>query len=104
MLTMVYGYEVKGLNDQRVKAARKLAQLIIESALPGALLINYLPFCKYSIRVTQVRRSYIQVQYIPEWLPWFSYNPLARSGYDIGHGPIQFVRETIVCIWTHLAV
>ncbi len=51
MLTMVYGYEVKWLND-------------------------------------------------PEWLPWFSYKPLARSGYDIGHGPMQFVRETIVCIST----
>jgi len=40
------------------------------------------------------------VQYIPEWLPWLSYKPLARYGYDLGqevkHGPMSFVRESIV--------
>jgi hypothetical protein len=50
MLAMGYGYEVKGLNDQKFKAARKLAQLISETALPGALLVNDLPFCEYTLR------------------------------------------------------
>ena len=50
MLSMGYGYEVKGPNDQKIKAARKLAQLISETALPGALLVNDLPFCKYTLR------------------------------------------------------
>jgi hypothetical protein len=49
MLAMGYGYEVKGLNDQKIKAARRLAQLISETALPGALLVNDLPFCEYSL-------------------------------------------------------
>jgi len=84
MLAMGYGYEVKGLNDQKIKAARKLAQLISETALPGALLVNDLPF----------------LQYIPEWLSWFSYKPLARFGYNIGQevlrGPMEFVREAIL--------
>ena len=50
MLAMGYGYEVKGLNDRKIKAARKLAQLISETALPGALLVNDLPFCEYTLR------------------------------------------------------
>ena len=50
MLAMGYGYEVKGHNDQKIKASRKLAQLISETALPGALLVNDLPFCEYTLR------------------------------------------------------
>jgi len=42
------------------------------------------------------------VRYIPEWLSWLSYKPLARYGYDLGqevlHGPMEFVRGTIVSI------
>ena len=49
MLAMGYGYEVKGLNDPKVNASRKLAQVVIETALPGALLVNDLPFCEYSL-------------------------------------------------------
>ena len=40
------------------------------------------------------------MRYIPEWLPWISYKPLARIGRDIGRQvirePIQFVRESMV--------
>src|SRR6266852_4284728 len=51
----------------------------------------------------KVRRSFIPVRYIPEWLPWLSYKPLARYGYDIGqvvlHVPMEFARESIVSMW-----
>ena len=40
------------------------------------------------------------VRHIPEWLPWFSYKPLARIGHNLGqkvvHEPILFVKESIV--------
>jgi hypothetical protein len=53
--------------------------------------------------IGQVQRSFMLVQYIPEWLSWFSYKPLARFGYNIGQevlrGPMEFVREAIVSIW-----
>jgi hypothetical protein len=47
------------------------------------------------------------VRYIPEWLPWFSYQPLARYGYDLGQEllrrPMVFVKESMVrevlCLW-----
>ena len=40
------------------------------------------------------------VRHIPEWIPWFSYKPLARFGYNLGqevvHEPMRFVKESIV--------
>ena len=49
------------------------------------------------------RRSFTLVRHIPEWLPWLSYKPLARYGYNIGqeavHGPLEFVKEAMVSIW-----
>jgi len=51
MLAMGYGYEVKGLDDRKVQAAGKLVQVVSETALPGALLVNDLPFCEPSVLV-----------------------------------------------------
>ena len=48
VLTMAYGYEVQGPNDRKVDVAKKLLQLASEIVLPGALLINDLPFCESS--------------------------------------------------------
>jgi hypothetical protein len=104
MLAMGYGYKVKGLNDQKIKAARKLAHLISETVLPGALLVNDVPLCEYTLRsaIGQVQRSFMLVKHIPEWLSWFSYKPLARIGYNIGQEvlqrPMEFVREAIVSL------
>jgi len=40
------------------------------------------------------------VRHIPEWLPWFSYKPLAHTGHNLGnqvlYPPLQFVKEGIV--------
>jgi hypothetical protein len=46
---MGYGYEVKGPNDQKVNDAKNMARLASEAALPGALLVNNLPFCEFSL-------------------------------------------------------
>jgi hypothetical protein len=44
MLAMTYGYEVQGHGDRKVDAARRLAEIGAVTALPGALLVNDLPF------------------------------------------------------------
>jgi len=44
ILSMTYGYEVQGYNDRKVDAARRLSDLGSATALPGALLVNDLPF------------------------------------------------------------
>ncbi len=46
---MGYGYEVKGINDRNVKVAKDIIQLAGKTALPGALLVNDLPFCERSL-------------------------------------------------------
>lgn len=51
ILAIGYGYEVKGLNDRKVQAASKLVQVIGASTLPGALLVNNLPFCERPVSV-----------------------------------------------------
>ncbi|KAH9970770.1 cytochrome P450 [Russula compacta] len=80
---MTYGYEVRGRDDRKIETARQMAKLGVATALPGALLVSDLPF----------------LWHIPEWLPWFSYKPLARFGRDLGlevlNAPIQFVRDSM---------
>jgi hypothetical protein len=49
ILAMVYGYEVKGINDRNVTTPKKLVQLASKTALPGAILVNDLPFCESSL-------------------------------------------------------
>jgi hypothetical protein len=101
---MGYGYEVKEPNERKVEASRTYLRLASEISLPGSLLVNDIPFCKCSLPLGtgQVRRSFTLVRYVPEWLRWLSYKPLARYGYDLGqevlHGPMEFVRESIVHI------
>jgi hypothetical protein len=40
---MAYGYEVQGSHDHKVNAAKEMAQLVSETALPGLLLVNDIP-------------------------------------------------------------
>ena len=51
ILAMGYGYEVKELNDRKVQVAGKLVKVVSETALPGALLVNDIPFCELSMLV-----------------------------------------------------
>ena len=44
MLAMTYGYEVQGRNDRKVDAARKMVEIGSATVVPGALLVNDLPF------------------------------------------------------------
>jgi hypothetical protein len=46
ILELAYGYEVKEANDRKVDVARNLVQIAGETAFPGALLVNDLPFCE----------------------------------------------------------
>jgi len=49
VLALEYGYEVKDINDRVVKVGKKMIQLLGETALPGALLVNTLPICESSL-------------------------------------------------------
>ncbi|KAH9980679.1 cytochrome P450 [Russula compacta] len=84
VLAMTYGYEVLHRDDKMVEASKRMSEFGVPKILPGALLVNDIPFLRH----------------IPEWLPWFSYKPLARVGTELGkqvlYPPIQFVKESIL--------
>lgn len=81
ILSMTYGYDAEGPDDRKLYVVKKMAQIVATTTLPGALLVNSLPFLRH----------------VPEWLPWFSYKPLARWGHGIGleavREPMEFVNE-----------
>ena len=45
--------------------------------------------------------SFFSVRYIPSWVPYFSYEPLARIGNKLSerikNEPIDFVKNALVC-------
>ena len=104
ILAMTYGYEVRGLDDRKVSVARKMSEHGSATVVPGALLVNELPFRVFSLFGYTHYRSRLTtiplVRHIPEWLPWFSYKPLARFGHDLGNEvlnePIRFVTDSMV--------
>jgi len=84
LLAMTYGYEAKGLDDRMIQAANELSDLGSRTSLPGSLMVNEFPFLRH----------------IPEWVPWFSYKPLARFGRglveEVRDNPMKFVRENML--------
>ncbi|KAH9981018.1 cytochrome P450 [Lactifluus volemus] len=84
ILEMTYGYEAQGHNDRKIEISKQLCRIGFKVGSPGGLLVNDLAF----------------LCHIPEWLPWFSYKPLARVCYNIAqevkHEPIRFVKESML--------
>ena len=101
---MTYGYEARGLDDRMVAVGRKMSEHGTATMLPGALLVNDLPFRVFSLFGCSHCRNRLTtiplVRHIPEWLPWFSYKPLTRFGHDLGNEvlnePIRFVTDSMV--------
>ncbi|KAH9967250.1 cytochrome P450 [Russula dissimulans] len=84
ILATAYGYEAHERDDVMIETSKRVNQFGIEHMLPGALLVNDIPLLRH----------------IPEWLPWFSYKPLARYGHHLGnqavYPPIQFVKKSML--------
>ncbi|KAH9952749.1 cytochrome P450 [Russula dissimulans] len=82
VMSLAYGYDLKK-GDKMIAAAVKATEVMSPLILPGAVLINHLPFLRH----------------IPSWVPWFSYEPLARLGRELGdkmkNEPINFVKSAI---------
>ncbi|KAI0263924.1 cytochrome P450 [Gloeopeniophorella convolvens] len=83
MFSMTYGYDIKGRDDRFLVLARDMSELGTGMTIPGATLVNELPLLRN----------------IPTWLPWLSYQPLARVGREwweeIQLAPIQFSKQII---------
>jgi cytochrome P450 len=45
ILAMTYGYEVQEHDDKLLQTAKTMSKFGADQVLPGALLVNHLPFC-----------------------------------------------------------
>jgi len=81
-MSLTYGYDPKE-GDDIIAASVQATEMISQLVLPGAVLVNNFPFLKY----------------IPSWVPWFSYEPLAQRGRrlseKIRNDPINFVKNAM---------
>ncbi|KAH9976345.1 cytochrome P450 [Lactifluus volemus] len=82
IMSVTYGYDLKE-NDDIIAAPVQVVDTISRFALPGAALVNHLPFLRH----------------IPSWVPWFSYEPLAQIGRNLSqrikNEPIDFVKNAM---------
>ncbi|KAH9042916.1 cytochrome P450 [Lactarius deliciosus] len=82
IMSLVYGYDLKE-NDEIIKAPVELVHMTSRLLLPGATLVNHLPFLRH----------------IPSWVPWFSYESLVRLGKELSqktmNEPIDFVKKAM---------
>jgi hypothetical protein len=101
-MSVVYGYDLKG-GDKILEAPVQLNKLMSWLVSPGRALVNYLPFRAVLnfVHSILVPHSFFSVQYIPSWVPYFSYEPLIRIGRELServkNEPIDFVKNALVC-------
>ncbi|KAH9058254.1 cytochrome P450 [Lactarius vividus] len=82
VMRLTYGYDPKE-NDDMLVPPRRIVSIMKQFILPGAALINHLPF----------------LQHLPSWVPWFKYEPLASECRELArrtkNEPIDFVRNSM---------
>ena len=61
-MSLTYGYDLKGNDDHMIAAAVQASELLSHLVLPGALLVNHLPFCADTRSVIPVLRPYQYLQ------------------------------------------
>jgi len=83
-MAVTYGYDLREYNDELIKAPVEINKILAQSVLPGAVLINHIPF----------------ITYIHSWLPFLSYEEMARRCRHLSermkNGPIEFVRDAML--------
>ncbi|TFY76981.1 hypothetical protein EWM64_g7032 [Hericium alpestre] len=83
VMSLTYGYDVKETDDPFILLADRVNKFTLEPLLPGAFLVNTLPFLKQ----------------FPEWLPGMGFKRHARYVFELGqemiNSPFEFVKENI---------
>lgn len=82
VMSLTYGYDLKE-GDDMIAAPTQAGEIMVQLLLPGAAMVNHIPCLKY----------------IPSWVPWFSYEPLARTVRRLSektiNDPINFVKNAM---------
>ncbi|KAI0048472.1 cytochrome P450 [Auriscalpium vulgare] len=83
IMSITYGYDVTGHDDQYLRVANDMSKLGSRTILPGAVLYNDLPI----------------LGYLPEFLPGMGFKALARTGLALGiearDAPMRWVQEAV---------
>jgi hypothetical protein len=115
-MSVTYGYDLKS-GDDMIAAPVEATKIMSRLVVPGAVLVNILPFCTASVRHNRLSSvsQMFSVKYIPSWVPWFSYKPLIQRLKILNERtrskPINFVKNAMVrCyvaprfLWTDLTI
>jgi len=82
IMSLTYGYDLKD-GDKIFEAPVQTNELLSPLVLPGATLVNHLPFLRH----------------IPSWVPYFSYKPFARIvrklSQRVRNEPLDFVKNAL---------
>ncbi|KAH8994455.1 cytochrome P450 [Lactarius akahatsu] len=82
VMRLTYGYDLKD-NDDMLVPPRGVVNITKQFMLPGAALVNDLPFLRH----------------LPSWVPWFKYEPLVSQCRELAwrtkNEPFDFVRNSM---------
>lgn len=53
-MSLTYGYDLKDNNDQIIVAPVQATELVSRLIVPGALLVNHVPFCAEALSIAAV--------------------------------------------------
>ena len=102
-MSLTYGYDLKD-GDKILEAPAGAAEKLSPLLLPGGTLVNHIPLCTNSnfiLPIIVASHSYVLVRHIPSWVPFLSYEPLARTvrklSERIRNEPMDFVKNALVC-------
>ena len=100
-MSLAYGYDLND-GDDFMTAPVQASELVSRVALPGAVLVNHLPFCAALrfITLTWVSHRFLSVRRIHSWVPFLNYEPLIRRGKELSEKikdePFDFVKNAMV--------
>ena len=100
-MSLVYGYDLKD-GDDFMAAPIQATEIMSRVVLPGAALVNHIPFCEHPcFNIPMLVSQLLSVRYIHSWVPFLDYEPLIRKGRELSdkikNGPIDFVKNAMVC-------
>ncbi|KAF7346479.1 Cytochrome p450 [Mycena sanguinolenta] len=83
ILDMVYGYDVKSMQDRFVHLTEEAVQRLCDVVLPGSSIVNTFPFLRY----------------LPSWFPGCSFHKFARETSELvdemQNAPFDFVKQNL---------
>ena len=101
-MSLTYGYDLKGNDDRMIAAPVQATELLGQVILPGAVLVNHLPFCADTRSVHSYNSALPMstVRHMPSWVPWFNYVSLGQRGRELSsrmiNEPLNFVKDAMV--------